>query len=62
MSVALPGRPPTDRISYQDLYSRWERANWSATEIDFSEDARQWQEEFRAPRGAEVLPRHPAGR
>ena len=29
-----------------DLYARWERGNWSATEIDFSEDARQWREEF----------------
>jgi Ribonucleotide reductase, small chain/SCP-2 sterol transfer family len=36
----------TDAISYEDLYSRWERGNWRASEIDFSEDARQWQEEF----------------
>src|ERR671930_2030789 len=35
-----------ERISYTDLYSRWERGNWRATEIDFSEDRRQWEEEF----------------
>src|SRR5919198_2960144 len=34
------------RVSYDDLYRRWEKGNWSATEIDFSEDRRQWHEEF----------------
>jgi putative sterol carrier protein len=37
---------PTDAITYGDLYARWERGNWRATELDFSEDARQWREEF----------------
>jgi hypothetical protein len=37
---------PADAISYEDLYSRWERANWSAMELDFTEDARQWREDF----------------
>jgi hypothetical protein len=37
---------PADAISYEDLYARWERGNWSATELDFSEDARQWRENF----------------
>src|SRR6478735_7683610 len=37
---------PTDAISYADLYARWERGNWKATELDFTEDARQWREEF----------------
>src|ERR1700680_166641 len=37
---------PTDAVSYEDLYARWERGNWSATELDFSEDARQWREDF----------------
>jgi len=37
---------PTDAITYEDLYARWERGNWKATELDFTEDARQWQEEF----------------
>ncbi len=35
-----------DAISYEDLYARWERGNWSAMELDFSEDARQWREQF----------------
>jgi ribonucleotide reductase beta subunit family protein with ferritin-like domain len=37
---------PTDAISYEDLYTRWERGNWSAMDLDFTEDARQWREEF----------------
>jgi hypothetical protein len=37
---------PTDAITYTDLYARWERGNWRATELDFSEDARQWREDF----------------
>ena len=40
------GSLPADAISYEDLYARWERGNWKATELDFTEDARQWQEEF----------------
>ena len=35
-----------DQISYEDLYSRWEHGNWSATEIDFSTDREQWQNTF----------------
>jgi hypothetical protein len=38
--------PAAAAISYEDLYSRWEQSNWSATEIDFTEDARQWREVF----------------
>ena len=30
------------QISYTDLYARWERGNWRATEIDFTEDRHQW--------------------
>jgi putative sterol carrier protein len=33
-------------ISYEDLYARWEQGNWRATELDFTEDARQWREEL----------------
>ena len=40
------GSLPADAISYEDLYARWERGNWKATELDFTEDARQWREEF----------------
>ncbi len=41
-----PASLPADAISYEDLYARWERGNWQATELDFSEDARQWREDF----------------
>jgi ribonucleotide reductase small subunit/SCP-2 sterol transfer family protein len=37
---------PADAISYEDLYARWERGNWCATDLDFSEDAKQWREQF----------------
>jgi ribonucleotide reductase beta subunit family protein with ferritin-like domain/putative sterol carrier protein len=43
---ANPASLPADAISYADLYARWERGNWSATELDFTEDARQWREDF----------------
>jgi hypothetical protein len=36
----------TDQISYEDLYSRWEKGNWRATEIDFSQDKIDWRESF----------------
>lgn len=36
----------TEQISYTDLYARWEKGNWSATEIDFSADRVQWHERF----------------
>jgi putative sterol carrier protein/1,2-phenylacetyl-CoA epoxidase catalytic subunit len=29
-------------ISYEDLYKRWEQNNWSAYDIDFSEDRAGW--------------------
>ena len=32
----------TDRITYDDLYRRWEQNNWSATEIDLSRDRSGW--------------------
>ncbi len=35
-----------DQVSYGDLYERWERGNWRASEIDFTEDRRQWEETF----------------
>ena len=34
----------TAQITYEDLYARWEKGNWSATEIDFSQDRVDWQE------------------
>ena len=34
----------TDAISYDDLYARWERGNWRATEIDFTPGRVDWHE------------------
>jgi hypothetical protein len=34
----------TAEISYADLYARWERGNWRATEIDLTQDAIDWRE------------------
>ena len=34
------------QISYDDLYTRWEKGNWSATEIDFSADREDWATKF----------------
>src|SRR3954454_11161921 len=34
-----------DQVSYADLYRRWERGNWRATEIDFGQDRVDWREE-----------------
>jgi putative sterol carrier protein len=52
MSTPLQMSPPratssaTDAISYEDLYARWERGNWRATELDFAQDRRDWAETF----------------
>jgi putative sterol carrier protein len=35
-----------DQVSYEDLYARWERSNWRATEIDFTVDREHWRERF----------------
>jgi hypothetical protein len=35
-----------DQVSYQDLYARWERGNWRATEIDFTRDREDWLGRF----------------
>src|SRR3954452_10093921 len=32
------------QVSYTDLYARWERGHWRATEIDFTADRRHWHE------------------
>src|SRR5919106_932402 len=41
MSVAQ--QSIADRITYEDLYRRWEEGNWKATELDFSEDRKGWE-------------------
>ncbi|HET7177982.1 MAG TPA: ribonucleotide-diphosphate reductase subunit beta [Solirubrobacterales bacterium] len=40
MSVA--SQNPMENITYEDLYRRWEQGNWSAYELDFSEDRQGW--------------------
>jgi Ribonucleotide reductase, small chain/SCP-2 sterol transfer family len=40
MSVAQ--QSIAERITYDDLYRRWEEGNWKATELDFSEDRKGW--------------------
>jgi hypothetical protein len=37
----LPARP-----DYDQLYRRWEESNWAASAIDFSLDAKHWEEEL----------------
>jgi Ribonucleotide reductase, small chain/SCP-2 sterol transfer family len=39
-------RTAADRIGYEDLYARWERGSWRASEVDFTDDARHWEERF----------------
>jgi ribonucleotide reductase beta subunit family protein with ferritin-like domain len=47
MSATVPSAASaTDAISYDDLYARWERGNWRATEIDFSQDVVDWNEKM----------------
>ncbi|MGI8632555.1 MAG: ribonucleotide-diphosphate reductase subunit beta [Solirubrobacterales bacterium] len=31
-------------VSSEDLYHRWEHSHWSATDLDFTEDKRGWQQ------------------
>ena len=31
-----------EQVSYEDLYARWERGNWRATELDLSRDVADW--------------------
>jgi len=40
-TVTVPSS--TEQISYEDLYARWEKGNWRATEIDFSQDREDWR-------------------
>ena len=36
----------SDKISYADLYARWEKGNWRSTELDFTQDLVDWREAF----------------
>jgi len=43
MSVAQrDGIRTADQIGYEDLYRRWEQSNWSAYDIDLSQDRAGW--------------------
>ncbi len=44
-----------DQISYADLYSRWERGNWRATEVDFSGDRADWLQRLTATQRRSAL-------
>src|SRR5438874_2337043 len=47
MSATAPSAASaTDAISYDDLYARWERGNWRATELDFSQDVVDWNQKM----------------
>jgi ribonucleotide reductase beta subunit family protein with ferritin-like domain len=39
----MPSTAAAEKISYEDLYARWEQANWRASAIDFTRDREQWQ-------------------
>lgn len=55
-TVEHPASPaPTDAISYADLYARWERGNWSATEIDFTQDKVDWHGKLTAEQRRSAL-------
>jgi len=40
------GSSVTADIDYADLYQRWERGNWQATAIDFTQDRIDWREKL----------------
>ena len=46
MAVTEAPRLAVDNVSYEDLYARWERGNWRATELDFTVDREHWHERF----------------
>ena len=46
MSATAPRRTAIDAVGYEDLYARWERGNWRATEIDLTQDAIDWREKL----------------
>jgi ribonucleotide reductase beta subunit family protein with ferritin-like domain len=45
----------TDQIDYADLYARWERGNWRATEIDLTQDRVDWRERMTDDQRAATL-------
>jgi hypothetical protein len=51
--VSVPSS--TKQITYADLYHRWERGNWRATEIDFTQDRIDWEEKMTAEQRRSAL-------
>ena len=39
-------RSAIDNITYRDLYARWERGQWRASELDFTQDQVDWHQTF----------------
>ncbi len=48
VQIETPGRKliAADQIDYVDLYKRWEQGNWSALDLDFTQDKVDWNESF----------------
>ncbi len=48
IAISEPGKPQlaADQIDYVDLYRRWEAGNWSAMDLDFTQDKVDWNETF----------------
>jgi hypothetical protein len=48
VQLTVPGKKQiaADQIDYIDLYRRWEQGNWSAMDLDFSQDKIDWNEKF----------------
>ena len=44
MAVGTRAPAAADAVSYEDLYARWERGNWRATEIDLTRDRVDWEQ------------------
>ncbi|MDQ1741388.1 MAG: hypothetical protein QOE53_3040, partial [Pseudonocardiales bacterium] len=43
MSVAAADKTKSvNEITYTDLYKRWEQSNWSAYDLDFTQDRVGW--------------------
>ena len=45
-TAAEAPRQAIDSVSYEDLYRRWEKGNWSAWDLDFTQDRVDWHETF----------------
>lgn len=48
IQITEPNTPQVaaDQIDFVDLYRRWEAGNWSAMDIDFTQDKVDWNERF----------------